>query len=493
MLKIICEDSFTGLQRLLAASKTILWVTQGARSKDPYQSSTIGLFRTFKSENLRKHVQMLDLDTLDGNDSLIANTFLRLMAGVAFAIEDPESSPLWTIEEEILVKNGKLSIPRLFLDQDRNRRLNALRRKVETQVTETRSNITLYRPHRDSNDIYATETTENIRSKLGRMDGKVTLKVKYCSLDPVIPNYDGKQIYCCFGHTESELPMVALSTSQSSFVTVPHDWAIPFAHSGSKSDDDLDFLTRVLSELRSRIIANFMPTGFATLLYNANLHLAESLVNRKDLSNKDFAFLNAPKALSLSAVSDKCVELELQASTKSLKRRLPRRTQLVIDVGNKHNTQELSRLQRTLPANISIVDYCDLESPSDLVPSELLSAAFRVTGHIDMSSRKPFDRSTVVTVSELVENGILSNPHALVVDWTKDQATSLISIPIQTRSLFSKDKTYILVGLTGHIGQSVCRWMVDNGARHIVLTSRYAVISSTYLLATELTFVGTLI
>jgi acyl transferase domain-containing protein len=483
MLKNLSEDTFTSLQRLLSASKTVLWVTQGARAKDPYQSSTIGLFRTFQSENLRKHVQLLDVDTLDESGSLIADAFLRLMGGAALATENPELSPLWTLEEELVVKDGKFFIPRLFLDQDRNRRINSLRRRVESPVAETLSNVTLHRPQGNNSDVYVTEDVSIDQSKLGRADGQVTLKVKYCSLDAVIPNFDDKQVYCCFGRTESGLPMIALSTSQSSSVTVPYDWAIPYAHSGLQSDDALELLTRILSEIKSNVIVNSMPTGFTTLLSNADPYLADSLVKRSDLSNKDFAFLNAQKSSGLGAVHDRCIYIDSQASTKSLKLQIPQKAKLLIDIGRKYDTQELSTFHQNLPASISFVNYCDLESPFNLVPSDLLSAAFRTAKSTDASSKRPFDSASIVTVSELVQNGIKNQPHASIVDWTKDPAKTLINIPIQTHSLFSKDKTYILVGLTGHIGQSVCRWMVDNGARHIVLTSRYVAIPSTCLVS----------
>lgn len=477
MLRNLSDALFTSLQQLLAASKTILWVTQGSRSKDPYQCGTIGLFRTFQSENLQKHVQLLDLDTLDKNDSLIADTFLRLMIGVASSLEDQASLPLWTIEEEVKVEDGKLFIPRLFLDQDRNRRLNSLRRKVESQAVENASNITLYRPHRDSGNIYATETILNNQSELGGVDSQVTLEVKYCSLDPVIPNYGERQLYCCFGHTQNGLPMLALSTSQSSSITVPYDWVIPFSNSGLQSHDDLALLTLVLGEIKSRIIANFMSNGFATLLCGSDVHLAESLAKRKDLSNKNFAFVNPQKMSGLGAVRDKCIELGLQPSIKSLRSQIPLKTKLLIDLSNKSNTQALSTLRRVLSANVTIVGYCDLESPSDLTPSTLLSEAFHSAKNTAVSSRTPFDPSSVVTASRLVEDGIQSHPHALIVNW--NQATTLTSIPIQTRGLFSKNKTYVLVGLTGHMGQSICRWMVGNGARHVVLTSRYVSIPST--------------
>lgn len=50
-----------------------------------------------------------------------------------------------------------------------------------------------------------------------------------------------------------------------------------------------------------------------------------------------------------------------------------------------------------------------------------------------------------------------------------------VEIPVQPASQlvrFASDKTYWLLGLTGGLGQSLCRWMADRGATSIALTSR---------------------
>lgn len=59
-----------------------------------------------------------------------------------------------------------------------------------------------------------------------------------------------------------------------------------------------------------------------------------------------------------------------------------------------------------------------------------------------------------------------------IVDWTSKEPLSLQVMTIDARRLLSKDKTYLLVGLTGQIGQSLCEWMAKNGAGCICLTSR---------------------
>ena len=49
---------------------------------------------------------------------------------------------------------------------------------------------------------------------------------------------------------------------------------------------------------------------------------------------------------------------------------------------------------------------------------------------------------------------------------------SAVLQPLEARNLFSPSKTYLLVGMAGELGQSLCRFMVRGGARYIVLASR---------------------
>jgi hybrid polyketide synthase/nonribosomal peptide synthetase ACE1 len=87
---------------------------------------------------------------------------------------------------------------------------------------------------------------------------------------------------------------------------------------------------------------------------------------------------------------------------------------------------------------------------------------------------------TVVTPMELVESKTV--PSGLcVVDWA---ATAKVDAQIQPADVlvrFKHDKTYWLVGLTGGLGLSLCRWMVDRGARYVVMTSRNPSIDLSWL------------
>ena len=60
-----------------------------------------------------------------------------------------------------------------------------------------------------------------------------------------------------------------------------------------------------------------------------------------------------------------------------------------------------------------------------------------------------------------------------VTEHTNDQNTAADAAVVEQKRIFASDKTYILFGMTGDVGISIARWMVENGARNVVLTSRH--------------------
>ena len=78
----------------------------------------------------------------------------------------------------------------------------------------------------------------------------------------------------------------------------------------------------------------------------------------------------------------------------------------------------------------------------------------------------------VMTLREVLSNEVSAGPFSMV-NWCAEPTVPTMIEPIDTqKDLFEKEKTYWLVGLAGDLGQSICDWMIDHGARYIVLTSR---------------------
>lgn len=68
-----------------------------------------------------------------------------------------------------------------------------------------------------------------------------------------------------------------------------------------------------------------------------------------------------------------------------------------------------------------------------------------------------------------------------MVDWCAAKTITADVSLLEHGGLFAPDKTYLLYGITGDMGISVCLWMVEYGARYVVLMSRNPNISSRML------------
>ncbi|KAH8817006.1 polyketide synthase [Xylogone sp. PMI_703] len=85
-------------------------------------------------------------------------------------------------------------------------------------------------------------------------------------------------------------------------------------------------------------------------------------------------------------------------------------------------------------------------------------------------SDSPVDHT--VTIDKVSELTSIALQPATIISWEHLAGAQVIIKPVDPRSLFSAEKTYFLVGLTGDLGLSLCDWMIQHGARHIAITSR---------------------
>ncbi|EAW15062.1 PKS-NRPS hybrid synthetase psoA [Aspergillus clavatus NRRL 1] len=467
VLDDIRPPTFKGLQRLFSTAKTVLWITHRARADNPYHNATIGIGRSFQSENPQKLLQFLDLDTLDAIESVIAQSFLRLIGGVNMRNGNAaDTTHLWTIEPEVSFEKGKYCVPRLFPDTKRNDRLNALRRKVETQAAVETHPIALTRHMQSDGQVaYTADAVHRHRDLAEDTTDPVTIQVELCSIDPILSTIDNGDLFCCLGCTLEGARILGLSPSNASVVKVPRAWTIQVEKDRLQEDGAL--LIELLNEMKSLVIARSIPPGCTTLIYEPGAHLAASLrrPGRPVISSVTF------KASSTGSITGSDIFIEPHASTKEIQAKLPPKTRMLIHMGRGTETRKFSALRQALPSHATVVAFNDLGG-HEIKPQEFLTEALSVVQGDSPSEKVPFDPSSVVKTSALVAEGIKEHANAAVVDWTGAQSITLIQRPVDTRNLFSPKKTYLLVGLTGQIGQSMCRWMVQCGARHIVVTSR---------------------
>ncbi|KAL5325443.1 hypothetical protein ACEPPN_006568 [Leptodophora sp. 'Broadleaf-Isolate-01'] len=132
------------------------------------------------------------------------------------------------------------------------------------------------------------------------------------------------------------------------------------------------------------------------------------------------------------------------------------------------------------------LQFLDVDDTTSLEPSLMADLLLKLT-----ATSQP-DPSDILWTHEPhleLRDGALYIPRVLpldsmnrhsaetAVELTEQDTTGQITTddagPAEQKGTFASDKTYILFGMTGDVGISIARWMVENGARNVVLTSRH--------------------
>lgn len=100
-------------------------------------------------------------------------------------------------------------------------------------------------------------------------------------------------------------------------------------------------------------------------------------------------------------------------------------------------------------------------------------------------------KSTPPSTRKLSQETVISTCHAghelkpsgamAVIAWPQSGPVRVVVQTLHARQLFSRDRMYILLGLTGQIGQSMCEWMVSNSAGCVCLTSWHPSVDPSWL------------
>ncbi|KAK0710384.1 hypothetical protein B0T21DRAFT_340648 [Apiosordaria backusii] len=131
ILTNMSEKRMNALRELLRPQMVILWATSNARHYRPDHAASFGFTRTLAAEIPGLTLQVLDLETVDTDPAVkaISEAFYRLSMHARLEHTGAET-PLWTLEPEVHIKNGRRMVPRVLPWKDANERMNASRRVV---------------------------------------------------------------------------------------------------------------------------------------------------------------------------------------------------------------------------------------------------------------------------------------------------------------------------------------------------------------------------
>ncbi|KAK1991122.1 beta-ketoacyl synthase domain-containing protein [Colletotrichum falcatum] len=487
MMTSMTPERLDLFRAMLAPEKVILWVTMNSRAGNPEHAATFGFARSMLAEVPSLKLQMLDLDSRRDSAGFVTESFLRLsMRPLRAAARDGEV--LWTHEHEIFMEHGRRLIPRLVPWKEGNDRVNCPRRLVADDVDTLQQCVEVVSSQSgDGSAVYTANVVEETDIDEGvAIPDQSVIQVAYSSVEVI--NFGLKYAsHVCIGKevTSGEL-CLAVAKSNSSYVTVPNScvYQLSSSSSSSSSVDPKLLLGLVLRYIVALSVAEDMMEQTVVLLLEPDAILLECMREVLEARGSSVVACTTDPERGKGFGQRYIHPL---ASNRELKALFPAHGASVIDF-----LPEGSELSETildcLPENceyhsrfslltsehvVALGDSMDIE---DLWEDAIGKAIVKVRSG---GARLGMPDLETVSVPQLLDHAAGSSGSSSsssrpfqMLDWRAERSVQRIAKPLLGTQMLRPYKTYVLVGLTRDMGQSLCNLFFEHGARHLVLASR---------------------
>ncbi|KAJ5587845.1 lovastatin nonaketide synthase [Penicillium hispanicum] len=468
--KSMTESKLKSLKALIKAARSILWLTFGTRGSEPYNSMSIGFGRSVMHETPEMQLQFLDINKPGHVNGLyVAETLLRLCAVTNLAKSGQMEEMLWSSEPEIYLQDGKEYIPRVMHDQTLNDRYNTRQRTVTHQVDSSSSSVQL----EVLRDSYMLKEKPSKALAEADMADFVTIEVLASTLAAVnLPSIG--PTFIAYGVVKGTTDTVMVSTAfNASILQVPQKHLVACGDRTAARDQILD--TVVWEFTAERLLGEAFHSG-TILLYQAPAGLTSALKRRT--SDKQ---VNVIEILHTAATAPNQIHMHPRIMAHHIPALLPQRVSLLANFSLDGGPGSfVSRLQASLIPGCKVISLNDMFSPvveipwstaadADKLHSSLKCAA--TTAMEVLSTNPSLPDIKVASVEECLAQ-VPGSTAGWIVNWEASHSLSVQVQPATAQVTFRGDKTYLLIGLTADLGQSLCEWMISQGARTVVLVSR---------------------
>ncbi|KAI1084292.1 ketoacyl-synt-domain-containing protein [Whalleya microplaca] len=474
LMSTMTEHSLDRVRELLRPNVPVLWTTRNARFGNPDHAATLGFARTISAEIPNLNLQVLDLE--DGGDPVptILETFIQL-ASVNGAGKDGEEA-LWTREAEIHIENGRRMIPRVVPLKRANDRINSIRRVVSSPVnTIQESTEVVLARNPEGPPRYVTRKADcNPRNVAA---GKVVIQVDYSTVEAVKLS-DDTAVYLCIGRNIStNESAVALSSINSSYVSLPpsHVATLPAPRAPRFDLSVIGIAARCIVAQTAISLAG----DKGIVLIDPDLALAKFLTDIAIQTGRSVASYTTVRARAEG--DSPLLFLHPHVSSREIKAIFPAGGAHVFNF-QREDTSLSQDILEVLPRNCQYHSACSLFGPGDQATNQDLSPLvqdrLRIVASVMQEAPRWHHELHRLTLSAIslpdLQAGRDNTSSFQIIDWRTDRNVLQLTRSINTigSSLFRADRTYVLVGLTGDFGQSLCSLFTAHGARHIVLASR---------------------
>ncbi|KAF7548816.1 hypothetical protein G7Z17_g6812 [Cylindrodendrum hubeiense] len=483
-LEIRTESKIEGLKTLWRNGHSILWVTREVRAERPYSSMILGLSRVVRFEYPTITLQLLDFDAATrATPQALAETLLRLELGARLKKEQ-DTNLLWTIEPEYHYVDGRLLIPRLLPYTEANNRYNTYRRAVHDEFYPRKTTVVL-EPTADGKSFVLATVSPLRLLPAPRTKGKtVTIQVDQSLLQVFKIREVGYFTLCVGTEAETGQPLLALAdTAVESRVCVPAEWTVRLP--AAKNDNTNNSLGGIAAYHLAQTILAIVPRFGTVVVHEADQLLKDALDEEAAREGVRLFFTTAMKAKSNVVTNGPSPHsfIHEKLSVRLVRTLLPHDASFLIDLSPESAAASSDLVARSLPPHTVTVKTADfirtqpgLSPGADFNDVEQVGRALNAAWQ-SVTKRERLALSSIreqVPVMALQNVTYLPAVHAklTIVDWITTSSVRALVRPIDHGTIFRADGTYLLVGLTGELGQSLCTWMVAHGARNLVLSSR---------------------
>lgn len=492
VFKGMTEQDFVPFQRMFRTEKTLLWVTTGRRSEEPFSNMVVGFGRTAVHETPGLNLQHLDLESVqmdtENSSKIIAESFLRLVTQPVNAVAG-DRSILWTVEPEIAVDmNGHHRAARLLPIHSLNDRYNSGRRLITQDVDLEKVPVRLQPEQSGAIALERIMHTDLANSS----DSLLKLHLSH-AIVPAIRTPLGPKFLVLGTERISGAAHLALITSLASPASIPKHVTMAFpSGSGSEAGTLFSLATHLIALC---ILEPVLPSQ-TVVVHNATSSIAENIHNQAISKGVETVFITDQSTWLSSKL--KYLHLPRYLSQAELWKLLPPRARISSFVSLASSTSSRSQIDAMIRAGLE--PWCRVETAETLfslkgygdqaIGHPLLGKLLQqALDHMRKDSNSPQSTPTVVGLEQLVHKKEQRSPSDVAngADETVDCTGSSLHVVDFTTStrlparitrldaghaMFKPDKTYWVVGLSGDLGISLCDWMISTVSRHLVLTSR---------------------
>lgn len=192
--------------------------------------------------------------------------------------------------------------------------------------------------------------------------------------------------------------------------------------------------------------------------------------------------------VSVKKLSSSIVFCHERSSSRALARILPTNLSVVANFDNTPNGV-FSRIEPLLPQGITQEFMGTLCRSSPLLSKgfevDAVTQVFTVARVVATEVMlvlathfvESYEKTNIIGIGQLSGRDVRADELG-IFDWTQAYELSGRVSSASSQVRLPANKTYLLVGMSGDLGQSVSHWMITRGARNIVLTSRTPKINS---------------